>query len=226
MNLLFKVLLNNSRDLFKYLDPEDHKNLSVAFLDDYILYLLDRVNYKPNAAKDHYFEFDDCSNSMVKKEMDYDFVLKMVLESIDINRLRTSTLNLLHRGFWNHVSLNCRLKEKFVYKWSHKINMLKFKLNKNCRGFGGEYGQLLPRPFSKKFRARFPGIETYKPCFICFEDTDYHYSSFLIDNDWMCEDCMYEEDDDIYDEWYDDSDYLPSDRHWSEDDTDYEDYEL
>ena len=203
MNLLFKVLSINNRELFEYLSYEDHKNLSIAFMDKYVPFLLDRVNYRK------------------KTPVDYDDVVKMVLSAINVNRLNSTTLNRLHRGFWNHISLNCRLKERFVYRWSHKINMFRFKLNNNCRGYGGDDGQLLPRPFSNKFKARFPGINEYKPCSICFEDTDYHYNRFFIEHEWVCENCMYDyEDESEFD--YNDMDYLPSDRHWSEDDTDYE----
>lgn len=189
MNLLFKVLLTNKSDLFKYLSCEDHKNLCLAFMDKYILYLLD-------------------SNSYRKKVNNYDYIIKMVLETINIHSLKSTTLNLLHREFWNHISLNCRLKEKFIYKWSHKINMFRFKLNKHNKN---------GRQFSAKFLSRFPGIETYKPCSKCFDDTNYHYYSFCIDDQWMCEDCY-----DKYNSWFDLEPDYPSDRHWSEDDTDYE----
>jgi hypothetical protein len=220
MNLLLRVLFINNREIFKYLDYDDHKNLSLAFMDNYIIFLLDRINYRKNAGRDHYFEYDFNLKKRVKKVVDYDFIVKMVLESININRLKSKTLNLLHRGFWNHISLNCKLKEKFVYKWSHKINMMRFKLNKNCRGFGADNGVMFPRPFSNKFKARFPGIEMCKPCFRCFEDTANLFRPIFFDSEWMCEDCYNNESSFEYD----DSDYLPSDRHWSEDDTDYEDW--
>lgn len=122
MNLLLRVLFINNREIFKYLDYDDHKNLSLAFMDNYIIFLLDRINYRKNAGRDHYFEYDFNLKKRVKKVVDYDFIVKMVLESININRLKSKTLNL-HRGFWNHISLNCKLKEKFVYKWNHKINI-------------------------------------------------------------------------------------------------------
>lgn len=196
----FMILWINGDTLLQYLSYKDHKNLSIAYPDLYMSFLLNRVNYRKNTNN-------------------YDSIVKMVLESIKIQSLKPRTLNLFHRGFWNHISLNCRLQEKFIYKWSHKINMFRLKVNKHCRTLGGKFGwELQPRQFSETFKSRFPGIETYKPCYICFQDTDNHHNYFNVNNDWVCEDCM---DDDSYDDdsWSDD--YLPSDRHWSEDDSDY-----
>lgn len=201
---LFMILSIIDEELFKYLSIEDHVNLAVAFPDKYLHFLLGKVNYKFSTT------------------VDYDSVIKMALESININNLKPYTLNLFHKGFWNHISLNCRLQEKFIYKWSHKINFFRLKVNKHCRNLGGQFGwELLPRQFSEKFKSRFPGIENYKPCKICFQDTDDHYNNFLVENEWVCEECMY--NDSLFD--YDDRDYEPLDRrHWSEDDTDYEDF--
>lgn len=230
MSLLFKVLHTNTKELFKYLDYEDHKNLSIAFVDKYINVLLDRVNYRQNMGiQDRYLEYDHDSNSMVTKTTDYDYTIKMALENINIHSLKSVTLNRLHKGFWNHISLNCRLKEKFIYKWSHKINMVKFLLNKNCRNLKDGYGDFLPRNFSETFKTRFPGIENYKPCCICFDDTDYHYKNYFMENDWFCEECMNEYDDhsSLFDCWSGGGDDYDEYRrkHWSDDDTDYDDNE-
>jgi hypothetical protein len=160
MNLLFKVISYHPEALFSYLSPEDHVNLSVAFMDDYIVFLLDKLKSR-------------------KSRFYYDCVIKRTLETINVQELKSSTLNLLHRGFWNHISSNCRLKEKFVYKWSTKINMLRFKINNHCIG----------RIFSQKFKSRFPGFDTYKPCLKCFDDTDYHYKSLSFKNGNLCTNC-------------------------------------
>ena len=146
-----KILYTIGDDLFPYMDVEDHKKLANVFMDKYIHILLDFLSYRK-----------------VTQNHNFDYVIKEVLESINIHRLKSITLNRLHKGFWNHISLNCRLKEKFIYKWSHKINMLRLKLNKNCRQEYNEYDELLPRKFSEKFNLIFPGMEDYKPCIDCF----------------------------------------------------------
>lgn len=206
MDLLFhKVLYTNRRELYQYLGVDDHKKLANAFMDKYIHFLLD--------------DLDDLNYRKAFPNPNFDHIIKMVLESIKIHRLKSTTLNRLNRGFWNHISLYCRLKEKFIYKWSHKINMFRLKVNSNFRFQVKWYGEFLPRKFSKKFYSIFPGMKDYKPCVRCFDDTDHHYKPYLIQYGWICQEC--EEKDRAT--WYDD-DYL-SDRHWSVDDSDYDDGE-
>ena len=227
MDQLFrKVLYTNGDDLFPYMDIEDHKKLAVVFMDKYILVLLDYLSYRK-----------------VNLNHNLDHVIKEVLETINIHRLKSTTLNRLHRGFWNHISLNCRLKEKFIYKWSHKINMLRLKVNKKCRSTSAD-GLLLTRNFSTKFNSIFPGMENYKPCSVCFKDTSDHWPEvkafelgymmevfmdpddlnsqrLIYPGEYLCFDCHSSNDDNNDEFDYDYDDYLPSDRHWSEDDSDY-----
>lgn len=217
--LMKKVFLTLNREIFPYLSFEDHIRLAQTYKDEYIHILLSKLNYTPQVKK------------WYTMTTDYDLLLKTVLEHLNVNQLKSTTLNALHRGFWNHISLNCRLKEKFVYKWSHKINMLRLKLNKNCRDYSAE-GCLLPRKFSDKFYGLFPGMKEYQPCEYCFEDTSYHSKPVFYEYEgyWVCEECdeegsLFGFDGRDFGPSFGDSggyfgDYWPEDRHWSDDDSD------
>lgn len=189
MDLLFKAILSNVDDLFKYLSYEDHKKLSIAFMDEYIGFLYSRD----------------------------ETILKKVLESINIHQLHPTTLNTFHRGIWNHISLNCKLREKFIYRWSHKINMLRLRINNNCRNFD-KHGNLLPRKFSEKFISIFPGMLEYKPCNYCFDDLSYHYKEWFCDN---CKKYPLSDSANVIMEFFTPL-WSDSDRHWSDDDSDYD----
>ncbi|ADO00351.1 hypothetical protein WIV_gp008 [Wiseana iridescent virus] len=249
-NPLFQILRIVRQDIFQFLNPKDHLNLSIVFkdtlflqiikntlkeinycdhllltktfMDEYILLLISKLNYQCAHSTIYYDEMVEC---FVKRE-DYNSVIKFILENIEIERIKDETLNQLNRGFWNHISNKCKLSEKFIFKWSHRINMFRFKLNKKYRtmSVGKCFEQwLLPRQFSKKFHSVFPGFKHYRPCYICFDDVDYHHKTFFNHkgffeaDEWVCENCIYYED---YIE-SDYSDYEPSDRRWSEDDSDY-----
>jgi hypothetical protein len=212
--LMTKVFLTLNREIFPYLSFDDHIRLAQTYKDEYIHILLSKLNYTPQVKKWYTITTD------------YDLLLKTVLEHLNVNQLKSTTLNALHRGFWNHISLKCRLKEKFIYKWSHKTNMLKLKLNKNCRYYSTE-GCLLPRKFSDKFYGVFPGMKEYQPCEYCFEDTSYHYKPVFYEYEgyWVCEECDEGFGDRDFGPSFGDSggylgDYCPEDRHWSDDDSD------
>jgi hypothetical protein len=208
--LMKKVFLTLNREIFPYLSFEDHIRLAQTYKDEYIHILLSKLNYTPQV------------NKWYTMTTDYDLLLKTVLEHLNVNQLKSTTLNALHRGFWNHISLNCRLKEKFV---------LRLKLNKNCRDYTAE-GCLLPRKFSDKFYGLFPGMKEYQPCEYCFEDTSYHSKPVFYEYEgyWVCEECGEEDslfgfDDRNFGPSFGDSggyfgDYWPEDRHWSDDDSD------
>lgn len=235
LNYVLKVM---RQDIFQYLDPKDHLNLSIIFkdllflqiqntigklcledhlkltkifMDDYILFLIQK--YKRvfrNPSHDPDFE-------------DYYSVIKFILENVPIESIKDETLNQLNRGFWNHISSKCKLSEKFIFKWSHRINMFRFKLNEKYRIFSvGDYLErwMLPRQFSKKFHLIFPGFKYYKPCSICFDDVNYHYKAFFENHKWICEEC----DNELYSDTEYSDYYEPPDRRWSEDDTDYDDW--
>lgn len=239
LNYVLKVM---RQDIFQYLSPKDHLNLSIIFkdllflqiqntigklcledhlkltkifMDDYILFLIQKLNYK-KVFRIPYYDPD-----LVIQSEDYHSVIKFILENIPIEYVKDETLNQLNRGFWNHISSKCKLSEKFIFKWSHRINMFRFKLNEKYRIFSvGDYLErwMLPRQFSKKFHLIFPGFKYYKPCSICFDDVHYHHKAFFENHGWICEECYY--DDDFSDLDY----YEPPDRRWSEDDTNYDDW--
>ena len=235
---LFSILRVIRQDIFQYLSPKDHLNLSIIFkdllflqiqntlsqldhqdhlkltkifMDNYILFLIQKLNYKRTFCAPYY------NPNLI----DYDSMIKFIIENICIEYLKDETLNQLNRGFWNHISSKCKLSEKFIYKWSHRINMFRFKLNEKYRIMSdGDYLErwLLPRQFSKKFHQIFPGFKYYRPCSICFDDVNYHYKAFFENNEWICEKCNNDilfGDDSLF--------YELPDRRWSEDDTDYED---
>ncbi|CCV01746.1 hypothetical protein IIV22_069R [Invertebrate iridescent virus 22] len=241
---LFNILRVVRQDIFQYLCPKDHLNLSIIFkdlsflrkntlsqlnhedhlfltnifMDDYILFLIEKLDYKKTFYCPYY------NPDLTIEKEDYDSVIKFILENISLENLCDKTLNKLNKGFWNHISSKCKLSEKFIFKWSHRINMFRFKLNSKYRimsdaDFLDRW--LLPRQFSKKFHTLFPGFKHYCPCSICFDDLDYHYKAYFENNEWICEKCndeLFGDDDSLFDDYYE-----PPDRRWSEDDTDYED---
>jgi hypothetical protein len=196
MSSQFTTVVANNQEIFEYFSLDDHANLAVAFMDRYIHLLLDQVSY-PNNTK-------------------FDEIVKHVLVKVKINRLKSVTLERLHRGFWNHISEHCKLGEKFVYKWSHKICMFRLRVNSNCRNtvYDDEYnGTLAPRQFSEKFISVFPGMADYKPCYMCFEDTDHDHIRHASGSEWVCDYCVY-----LDDPWYGCEDpWLEVDYHYPSD---------
>lgn len=236
---LFNILRIVRQDILQYLSPKDHLNLSIIFkdllflkiqnsqlnhqdhlklteifMDEYILFLISKLDYRKTFHCPYY------DPDLIIEKEDYDSIIKFILENISLENLQDETLNKLNKGFWNHISSECKLSERFIYKWSHRINMFRFKLNKKYRIMSdGDYLKrwLLPRQFSKKFHQIFPGFKHYRPCSICFDDVNYHYKAFFENNEWICEKCNNDilfGDDSLF--------YELPDRRWSEDDTDYD----
>ncbi len=80
---------------------EDHINLAETMKDDYILLLLRRPSKKN--------------------------ILDDVLSNIDLTILKEKTLNLLSTSTWKYISLYALMDEKFIFKWSHKIDFFQIE---------------------------------------------------------------------------------------------------
>lgn len=181
----FKVLCTIDLELFQYLTVEDHSKLALAFTDRYVNILVDKLgnrSYRRSYIDRRGSSYSGLWSGFYSEtdlDVDLDLVIKHVLSNVlPINRLKSTTLERLHRGFWNHISLECKLKEKFIYKWSHKISMRRLAVNRNVI-------------FSAKFYSVFPGMLRYEPCCECFEDTSYDYPQYYVGNDeWSCVKCM------------------------------------
>ncbi|CCV02016.1 hypothetical protein IIV22A_172R [Invertebrate iridescent virus 22] len=190
----FVYILNLRWNIMDSLSLDDHINLAETMKDDYILLLLSR----PSQRK----------------------LLNDVLTSINLSILKTSTLKCLSKSTWKQISLYSDMSEDFIIKWSHKLDFFRLKVNES----GGIYGgwafsprfDFEPRNFSKKFHTLFPGYQKYKPCFRCFDDTQWLVKTTYIKDEkkWYCRECWFQVcwyclDEDCkgecnwYDDWYD-----------------------
>ena len=133
---MYKVL--NCRDavkiIFKLLSIKDHINLAEVMLDDYVYYLLTTLNEKER----------EC-------------ILMEIFCGIPLDKFKDQTLECLGERCWRYISRFAKMEEKFIIKWSHKIN---FRLLKQSaykrRHKNGAYGM---RSFSRRFHELFPDYE-------------------------------------------------------------------
>lgn len=166
----FLDILNLTWSIVDSVSLEDHIHLAETMKDDYIL-LLRRRPSKKNILDD-------------------------VLSNVDLNTLKETTLNLLSNSTWKYISLYALMDEKFIFKWSHKIDFLRLKINeKGCVYGGGAFDPhftLQRRVFSKKFHKLFPGFQMYEPCERCYLDTQWLSKNIYIKDEqkWFCEDCF------------------------------------
>ncbi len=80
---------------------EDHINLAETMKDDYILLLLRRPS-KKNIVDD-------------------------VLSNIDLTILNRKNFKFMSTSTWKYISLYALMDEKFIFKWSHKIDFFRLK---------------------------------------------------------------------------------------------------
>lgn len=166
----FLDILNLMWSIVDSVSLEDHINLAETMKDDYILLLLRRPSKKN--------------------------ILDDVLSNIDLTILKETTLNLLSTSTWKYISLYALMDEKFIFKWSHKIDFFRLKMNeKGCVYGGGAFDPhftLQRRVFSKKFHKLFPGFQMYEPCERCYIDTQWLSKNIYIKDEqkWFCEDCF------------------------------------
>ncbi len=99
----FLDILNLMWSIVDSVSLEDHINLAETMKDDYILLLLRRPSKKN--------------------------ILDDVLSNIDLTILKEKTLNLLSTSTWKYISLYALMDEKFIFKWSHKIDFFRLKMN-------------------------------------------------------------------------------------------------
>ena len=132
---MYKVF--NCRDaakiIFKQLSIKDHINLAEVMLDDYIYYLLATLNEKERER-----------------------ILIEVLYRIPLDKFKDQILECLSERYWRHISRFAKMEEKFIIRWSHKINFKLLKQNaykRRCKN--GAYDL---RPFSRRFHKLFPGF--------------------------------------------------------------------
>lgn len=221
MTNLLQILNVVKQDIFKFLGPQDLINLTILFKDFMFLeFKYEFLNLQDHLKLTRIFMDDYILFLLKKPGKEYNSVVKFILEHIDVESLADETLNSFHKGFWRYISYRCRLTESFVFKWSHKINLFRLKLNTwFTPNISYLDGWNPPRRFSKKFHNLFPGFKHYKPCSECFDDVDHHYKAFYLNNTWICEDCMmYTEKDSLF--HFDYIDYDPPDRSWSDDNSD------
>ncbi|ADO00459.1 hypothetical protein WIV_gp115 [Wiseana iridescent virus] len=164
-----KYILNLRWNIMDSLSFEDHINLVETMVDDYILLLRSRPSQRT--------------------------LLNDVLTTIDLSMLQSHTLEMLSKSTWKQISLYADMNEVFIFKWSHKLDFIKLKLNESKGVYGGwafsSRFNFQPRKFSKKFHTLFPGFKMYQPCWRCFDDTQWLSKTIYIKDEkkWFCWDC-------------------------------------
>ncbi len=61
----------------------------------------------------------------------------MMFVKYRFDNLKEKTLNLLSTSTWKYISLYALMDEKFIFKWSHKIDLFRLKMNEKGCVYGG-----------------------------------------------------------------------------------------
>ena len=148
--MLYKVLNfpDAAKIIFKLLSIKDHTNLAEVMLDDYMYYLLTTLNEEERKP-----------------------ILMENFDRIPLDKFKNQTLDCLCKRYWRYISRFAKMKENFIIKWSHKIHFMLLKQNASKSRYNNDISIL--RPFSRKFHKLFPGFKDYRPCCICWVDTQW-----------------------------------------------------
>ena len=90
--------------ILKQLSMKDHVNLANVIPDMY--YLHTSVN-----------------------ERERQLILMEIFDRVPLEKFKDQTLECLYKRYWKYIPRFAKMKEKFIIRWSHKIDFMLLKQN-------------------------------------------------------------------------------------------------